>query len=318
MTSSDLSGVLALLKPVGPTSHDVVARVRRWLPGVTAGHLGTLDPAAAGVLLVAVGAATRAARFLDPPDTRKTYKAWIVLGAVTDSDDAEGHVVRAPGAAGLTAERLAAAVAGRVGRHLQVPPARSAVRVAGRHAYARARAGEHVELAPREVVVERGQVEAFEPPDARSQPMLARALVSCTVWRGAYVRAWARDIGEDLGTGAYVRVLVRTTVGRVAGADALTLEEAQSLALAGRLHEALWPVDRLLVGWPVVSAAPDPLGREVGRGRPAPAGAPDGWVRLVDPAAKAGGATAWALAEVVERRFASVVRLGTATMEVSR
>jgi tRNA pseudouridine55 synthase len=304
-------GVLPLLKPVGPTSHDVVASVRRWLGERRVGHLGTLDPAAGGLLVVVVGGATRAARLLDPPETAKTYRAWIWLGLETDGDDAQGRVVRRPGAAGVTRERLAAAVAARVGEQRQVPPARSAVRVAGERAYALARRGEAPPLAPRPVVVEAARVLDWRAGEGRTAD-LAEALVEVTLRRGGYVRAWVRDVGRDLGCGGAVRVLVRGRVGAVEGADALTLAEAEELAAAGRLRECLWPVDRLLPGWPEVVVAPDPTGRWVGRGRPAPPGAA-GWVRLC----AAPGASAWALAHADGGRWREVVRLDRRAEAVS-
>jgi tRNA pseudouridine55 synthase len=294
--------VLALLKPVGPTSHDVVARARRWLPGARLGHLGTLDPAAAGLLLLAVGGATRAARFLDPPETVKRYRAWAVFGLQTDGDDFDGRVLARRGAGDLDAARLEAALAARVGVHPQVPPARSAVRVGGRHAYRLSRQGERPELAAREVVVEEARlVTARRPAGARD---LLEALLEVAVRRGGYVRALVRDLGQDVGTGACVRVLVRGAIGTVRADEALSLEEAEALADDGALAARLWPVDRLLAHWPALAEPPDRDGRRVGRGRAAPAGA-EGFVRL-----RAGpDAAAWALAEARDGRWRQVVRL---------
>lgn len=301
MATHDPMGVLPVLKPVGPTSHDVVARARRWFPRSAVGHLGTLDPAAGGLLLLAVGGATRAARFLEPPDTPKHYRAWVVFGAETDSDDAEGRLVAQTGATGLDRASLEAVVRARTGRQMQVPPSRSAVRVAGRHAYERARAGETVTPAAREVMVEAARVLAFSAASG-SRP-LARAVLECTLWRGGYVRAWARDLGRDLGMGAYVQVLVRGRIGQVHGHDALTLDEAGSEAEAGRLADRLWPVDRWLGAWPAWHEAADPGGRRLGRGLPAPSGL-DGWVRLVGR-----DGAAWALARAGDGRWLEVVRL---------
>lgn len=297
------NGVLPILKPTGPTSHDVVARARGWFPGRRVGHLGTLDPAAAGLLLLAVGEATRAARFLDPPETVKRYRAWAVFGLETDGDDMDGRVTVRRGAGDLDHERLAAAVAARVGAQMQVPPGRSAVRVGGRHAYSRMRAGETPRLEAREVVVEAAKLLVLRRLEGA--PDLLEALVEVWVRRGGYVRAFVRDLGSDVGTGACVRVLVRGAVGEVRDADGLTLEEAETLAQSDALDRKLWPVDRLLAHWPALTEAPDRDGRRVGRGRAAPAGA-TGWVRLVAPDAVA----AWALAEARDGRWRDVVRLG--------
>lgn len=302
MPVPDGAGILPILKPTGPTSHDVVARARRWFPGRRVGHLGTLDPAAAGLLLLAVGEATRAARLLDPPETVKRYRAWALFGLETDGDDMDGRVTCRRGAGGLDRERLAAAVAARVGAQMQVPPGRSAVRVGGRHAYSRTRAGEAPALEAREVVVEAANLLALRRSEAA--PDLLEALVEVWVRRGGYVRAFVRDLGRDVGTGACVRVLVRGAVGAVRDADGLTLEEADALARAGALGPKLWTVDRLLAHWPALAEAPDRDGRRVGRGRPAPAGAA-GWMRLVGP----DQTTAWALAEARDGRWRDVVRL---------
>lgn len=295
-------GVLPLIKPAGPTSHDVVARARRWFPGRRVGHLGTLDPAAAGLLLVAVGEATRAARFLDPPETIKHYRVWAVFGLETDGDDFDGRVVARQGAAALAVEAVARALAARVGRQSQVPPNRSAVRVDGRHAYRRVRAGESVTLLPREVVVDGAEVlRSRRRPEAVD---LLEVLMEVRVRRGAYIRALVRDLGRDLGTGACVRALVRGRVGSVVDADGLTLEECDRLAAEHALGARLLAVDRLLADWPVLEIALDVDGRRVGRGRPAPPGA-EGWMRLTSGP----DAPAWALGEARGGLWRDVVRL---------
>ena len=310
--SAPEAGVLPILKPVGPTSHDVVVRARRWFPGRRVGHLGTLDPAAGGLLLLAVGEATRAARLLDPPETVKRYRAWAVFGLETEGDDADGAVTARRGAPGLTAERVAEVLAGRVGRHLQVPPSRSAVRVGGRHAYSRARDGEAPALAPREVVLASAAVLAERrPPQA---PDLLEVLLEAHFWRGGYMRALVRDLGRDVGTGASVRVLVRGRVGELDGGAALTLGEAEALAASGGLRSALVPVDHLLARLPAAVVPFDPDGRHVGRGRAAPTGVA-GWVRLCAHVC----GPAWALGEARDGRWFDLVRLRPADdAEVAR
>lgn len=209
---SALSGVLVIDKPDGPTSHDVVAGVRRLLGVRRVGHAGTLDPMATGVLVVAVGPATRALSWLG--SGTKDYRARVRLGVTTTTDDARGDVLAERATAGLTAAAVRAGLEQLTGRIHQVPPAVSAVKVAGRRAYARTRAGEAVELSPREVVVERLELTGYAPGDRVADLEL---VVTCS--GGTYVRALARDLGAALGTGAHLTELRRTRVG--AFADAL-------------------------------------------------------------------------------------------------
>lgn len=311
MSMPDGGGVLALLKPVGPSSHDLVARARRWFPGQRIGHLGTLDPAAAGLLLLAVGEIRRAARLIDAEDTVKRYRAWAVFGLETEGDDADGQVVARRGAHGFDEAALRAAAQARVGRQMQVPPARSAVRVAGRRAYERARAGEEVRLAARPIVVERAEVLRVRPLPGAAD--LVEALLELWLWRGGYVRAFVRDLGEALGTGATVRVLVRGGVGSVGDADGLTLDEAEEMARGDALGSRLLCADQLLGHLPTLIVPFDADGRQVGRGRPAPRGAL-GWARLV----AAPGAGAWAVGDAQDGRWREIVRLRRRDAEAGR
>lgn len=197
-------------KPSGWTSHQVVARVRRLLGTRKVGHAGTLDPMATGVLLVGVNRATRLLGYLAGHD--KSYTATIRLGQATVTDDAEGDVVEARGAAGVTEADVRAAVPALVGTISQVPSAVSAIKVAGKRAYAMVRAGQDVELAAREVTVSR-----FDVLGARSSLAGATAVVDVEVVvdcsSGTYIRALARDLGERLGCGGHLTALRRTRVG---------------------------------------------------------------------------------------------------------
>lgn len=204
-------GLLVLDKPAGWTSHDVVARVRRLARTRKVGHSGTLDPMATGVLVLGLGRATRLLGYVAGHD--KDYDAVIRLGAVTSTDDAEGDVVASSDAPWTLAAARAAASA-LTGEISQVPPAYSAIKVAGRRSYARARAGEEVELAARTVVVSRFEIVGTEGSDVS-------AAVTCS--SGTYVRALARDLGAALGTGAHLAALRRTRVG---GFSAMTPLEA--------------------------------------------------------------------------------------------
>jgi tRNA pseudouridine55 synthase len=223
---------VAVRKPAGPTSHDVVATVRRALGGPRAGHLGTLDPLATGVLVVALGRATRLARFADA--WSKTYEGVMRLGVTTTTDDATGApVARSEVWREVTADDVRAAFARFRGTFDQRPPPYSAVKVGGERAYRRARRGEPVELAPRPVTVTALDLVGYRAPDARF-----RAVVSA----GTYVRSLARDVGEALGCGAHLAELIRTAVGPFALAEAVPPEAVT--------WDAVRPADALVADLP--------------------------------------------------------------------
>ena len=195
--------VLPVDKPVGPTSHDVVGAVRRVLHRRRVGHTGTLDPFASGLLLVCVGRATRLAEYLSGLD--KTYEAVARLGETTDTLDPEGEVVDVRnGWHELDRPRVEAALARFEGRIAQVPPAFSAKKVRGESAHRRARRGETVVLAPSTVTVHEIELTSLDVP-------LLGFRVRCS--SGTYVRALARDVGEELGVGAHLVALRRTAIG---------------------------------------------------------------------------------------------------------
>jgi tRNA pseudouridine55 synthase len=199
-------------KPPGLTSHDVVARVRRLTGTRRVGHAGTLDPMATGVLLVGVGRATRLLGHLALHD--KDYLATIRLGQTTTTDDAEGEVVATRPFVTISPDDVAAAAARFVGEIDQRPPAVSALKVAGKRAYARARAGEDVVLPPRRVRVTRFAVSGLRgvfDPAGEAIGFDVDAAVTCS--SGTYVRALARDLGEALGVGGHLVALRRTRVG---------------------------------------------------------------------------------------------------------
>jgi tRNA pseudouridine55 synthase len=235
-----MNGFLNINKPTGLTSHDVVARVRRLAgKGVKVGHAGTLDPAADGVLPLALGSATRLIEYLT--DARKGYRGVVRLGVRTDSDDAEGAVIAERPVPPLDAATIAAAVAPLRGTISQIPPAYSAIHVDGKRAYDLARSGEHVELTPRTVTIERLDVVATTATTLTID-------VECST--GTYIRALARDIGAHLGCGAHLAALTRTFVG------AFTLDNATALAdlqahpelLAARLL----PPETAIIAWPAI------------------------------------------------------------------
>jgi tRNA pseudouridine55 synthase len=207
-------GLVLVDKPAGWTSHDVVARIRRLAGTRRVGHAGTLDPMATGLLIVGVDRATRLLGHLALHD--KDYLATIRLGITTVTDDAEGEVVDTADATGVSDAALAAAISALTGDVMQVPSSVSAIKVDGKRAYARARAGESVELAARPVQVARFAVVARRGDDVDVE-------VTCST--GTYVRALARDLGASLGVGAHLTALRRTRIGGFRIDAARTLDQ---------------------------------------------------------------------------------------------
>jgi tRNA pseudouridine55 synthase len=201
-----MSGLVIVDKPGGMTSHDVVGRIRRLAGTRRVGHAGTLDPMATGVLVVGVEKATRLLGYLALTD--KQYDATIRLGQSTSTDDAEGDVTGAASAAGVSAETLAGAVAGLTGDIQQVPPAVSAIKVDGQRAYRLTRQGSAPDLKPRPVTVHEFAVTAVNRVGD-----LLDVDVTVTCSSGTYIRALARDLGRQLGTGGHLTRLRRTRVG---------------------------------------------------------------------------------------------------------
>ena len=210
--SDPQSGLVVVDKPGGMTSHDVVARVRRLAGTRKVGHAGTLDPMATGVLVVGVNRATRLLGHLTLTD--KAYDATVRLGVSTTTDDAEGEVVEERPTDGLTDHAVRQALEAFVGEIDQVPTAVSAIKVDGRRAYERVRAGEQVDLPSRRVTVHELEVLRVDGADVDVR-------VRCS--SGTYIRAIARDLGAALGVGGHLTALRRTAVG------AFTVDAARSL-----------------------------------------------------------------------------------------
>lgn len=236
-------GLLNVLKPPGMTSHDVVAVVRRLVEGKV-GHTGTLDPLAAGVLVLTVGAATRLTDLLTEHD--KSYRADFILGLETDTLDLEGAVTARRDAGHVTSEQVCRALEALTGDIEMTPPAYSAVRRDGRKMYDLARAGKQAEAPPRRVRVMRFELLQFTPGAE------ARCLCEIDCSKGTYVRSLAQMLGERLECGACLGFLLRTAQGHHSTSDALTLEELGERAEVGRLREALIPLARALPGLPAV------------------------------------------------------------------
>ncbi len=228
---SVVDGLLVVDKPAGCTSHDVVARVRRLAGTRKVGHAGTLDPMATGVLVLGVGRATRLLGHLALAD--KTYEATIRLGRSTTTDDAEGEPVGTSDASGVTDAAVRAGLLALTGDIAQVPSSVSAIKVAGKRAYARVRAGEDVVLEPRQVTVSELALLASR---REGELLDLDVRVSCST--GTYIRALARDLGAGLGVGGHLTTLRRTRVGPYQVADARTLDELEASFAVMPLAEA--------------------------------------------------------------------------------
>lgn len=230
-------GLLLLDKPVGLTSHSAVRRAARLLGVQKAGHAGTLDPLASGLLLVGLGRATRLLEYLVGHD--KAYRARVRLGEVRDTLDREGQVLETHPVEGVTPPRVQAALAGLRGTVLQVPPLHCAIKMNGQPLYRRVRRGEAVSPPPREVEITRLELALWESPDLVLD-------ISCS--SGTYVRSVARDLGQALGTGAVLWELARTRSGPFRLEEAVTLEALEA-AGAGRWGLVL-PAERMVHGLP--------------------------------------------------------------------
>ncbi len=256
-----LDGILVVAKPAGPTSHDIVALVRRLAATKRVGHGGTLDPFASGVLPVFLGHGTRLVEY--HLADRKRYRATICFGASSTTDDLEGELTASSGPAPERASGESA-LAATLGTVLQHPPAYSAVKVAGRRAYALARAGETVTLAPREVTFHALDLVSWDDAD----PNRPVAVVDVVCSAGTYVRALARDLGEALGTAAYLGALVRTASGPFDLDQAVSLEDIRAAAAespAG-LAPLLRPIDAGLEAFPEIVLTADEI-QQVARGQ---------------------------------------------------
>ncbi len=240
-----IDGFLNLLKPPGMTSHDVVAWVRRQVGIKRVGHLGTLDPAAAGVLPVSLGGATRLFQFAAGED--KAYRAEVVFGVTTDTLDAEGRVVAEADAGGVSEEGLRQVIPRFLGEIMQRPPAYSAVQVGGRRLHELARAGAAVSAPERRVCISSLELVSFTPGRT------ATALLEVVCSPGTYVRSLAADIGDAVGCPAYLGFLVRTRAGRFALEEAVTIEELAGAAEAGEVERHVLPPDWPLAHLPAVT-----------------------------------------------------------------
>jgi len=235
----DFSGVVVVNKPSGPTSFDVVRRVKGLFKAKRVGHTGTLDPTATGVLPICIGEATKVAGFI--ADGEKEYEATVRFGQVTDTQDAAGRVLETRPIEGVTEDRVREALRSFVGLIEQTPPMYSARKIEGKRLYELARAGEEVERAPRTVNVDEARMTFFQPPDCG-------IFVRCS--KGTYLRTLAHDLGARLGCGAHLRELRRVRVGPFGIDESVGVDELMAAAKQGRdeLARYLKPLDRALEG----------------------------------------------------------------------
>jgi tRNA pseudouridine55 synthase len=259
------NGVLNVDKPAGPTSHDVVARVRRLAGTRRVGHAGTLDPAATGVLVVLLGVATRLAEYLT--ELPKRYEAMIRFGLRTDTQDTTGTVLTESDASALTAAAVEAALARFRGEILQTPPMVSAVKVEGKRLYELARRGETVERAARPVTIHELSLTEFHPGPAA----WGRLVVGCS--SGTYVRTLCADLGEALGVGAAMGALRRTRIGPFRVEEAVSLEALSRAVDEGRLGEVMLPPGAAVAHLPAVTVG-EPERERLLHGMAVEAGAP--------------------------------------------
>ena len=240
-----IDGILVVDKPRGKTSHDIVESVRRLIGFRQIGHLGTLDPLATGVLVLALGRATRLARFYS--GRRKGYSCAVRFGFATDTYDADGEALGPDTAPGIQADQIAALAAKFVGKTDQVPPSFSAKKIHGRPAHELARKKKPVSLEPVEV-------EVFELRLDGVEGSVARFTVECGA--GTYIRSLAHDLGKLHGAGAHLAEISRTAVGEFTLDQAVSLAELEEDAKAGRLAERVIRLEGMLPDLPRATVLP--------------------------------------------------------------
>ena len=254
-----MDGIINVYKEKGFTSHDVVAKLRGILRMKKIGHTGTLDPAAEGVLPVCLGKGTRLCDMLT--DKTKTYRAVLLLGQETDTQDTTG-VVQAEYPVHVTEEEVRKAIVSFLGDYMQIPPMYSALKVNGKKLYELARQGKEVERQARPVQILDIQIESIDLP-------WATFFVTCS--KGTYIRTLCYDIGRKLGCGGCMESLLRTRVDRFELKDSLTLSQIEKLRDEGRLEEAVVPVEGVFLRLPALVTKPGDGDKLVHNGNPFPA-----------------------------------------------
>ena len=254
-----MDGIINVYKEKGFTSHDVVAKLRGILRMKKIGHTGTLDPAAEGVLPVCLGKGTRLCDMLT--GKTKTYRAVLLLGQETDTQDTTG-VVQAEYPVHVTEEEVRKAIVSFLGDYMQIPPMYSALKVNGKKLYELARQGKEVERQARPVQILDIQIESIDLP---------RATFFVTCSKGTYIRTLCYDIGRKLGCGGCMESLLRTRVDRFELKDSLTLSQIEKLRDEGRLEEAVVPVEGVFLRLPALVTKPGDGDKLLHNGNPFPA-----------------------------------------------
>ena len=264
-----IDGVLLLDKPAGLTSNGALMRVKRLYNAEKAGHTGTLDPLASGVLPICFGGATRLAQFL--LDATKRYVATLRFGVTTTTQDADGDVIAVRPVA-FDRAALLDALPRFIGRQLQLPPAHSALKFEGRPYYDYARKGIEIPRAPREITIHALEVVEWQSPDA---------IVEVTCSKGTYVRALAADLGEALGCGAHLAALRRTASGGFGIADTVTLEVLEAMTVTAR-DQRLLSASALVAHLPALRVEPEACRRFLHGGAVAASACEAGLVAVFD------------------------------------
>ena len=236
-----MDGIFNFNKPVGMTSHDVVAIIRKQLKQKRVGHAGTLDPLACGVLPVCVGQATRVAEYLS--ESGKAYQANIKFGTATDTYDAEGTITATASTADLSLDMIKEALEQFLGPQTQYPPLYSAIKIQGQPAYKRARAGESIVLEPRPIFIYALEILEWIPP---------RLTVAIECSKGTYIRSLAHDLGTHTGCYGYLETLVRTRSGPFTLSDSITLEQFAEAVETDAIQHYCFPLDKALEQYPAI------------------------------------------------------------------
>ncbi|HPS32475.1 MAG TPA: tRNA pseudouridine(55) synthase TruB [Anaerolineaceae bacterium] len=287
--ANSVSGVLVVDKPVGLSSHDVVQIIRNGTKIRRAGHTGTLDPRASGVLVVLLGPAVRLSEYVSASEKR--YQAVIELGITTDTYDLEGRVMRRSPVE-ISYEEFEEALQGFIGEFEQKPPAYSAIKIKGEKAYELARRGEEVDLEPRMIQVHELELLDWDPPEA---------VIDIQCSSGTYVRSLTHDLGEKLGCGATLTGLRRTKNGSFGLRDAVSLRKLQEAFTNGDWYQYLIPAAEALGDWYTVELTVEQVD-EMRHGHRVPA------VDVVEPGK-------WARAVSQEGELVALVEYDSATNE---
>lgn len=242
-----MDGILNINKPAGPTSHDIVSKVRRITGEKRIGHAGTLDPDASGVLILCLGKATRIVEYL--MDWHKKYRATAIFGSETDTEDASGNVINLKDCSYLTQDDIEAVIPRFTGDIFQVPPMVSAVHHQGRRLYELAREGKTVERTPRPVTIYSLELIEFK------NGACAEAVIDIECSRGTYIRTLCADIGKAVECGAHMGSLERTAVGLLEINNAVTLDIVEESIRGGRMEDILQPISSVLSSMPSITVS---------------------------------------------------------------